>query len=381
MKLIFWQPINSIHQAATLRSLAADHGHEVHLVARSDLGERHANGWSVPDLSPAVFHDLATIDPVAFLEQQHSSGEALSIFANAFGDRLYRNLWRICQARGFTFGFQQARPGTYSGALSRLARHLLYRLVFRGRARAAKLILCNGTLCSDWLAGAGFARNQLIDWGYFPEVPRLTARPKERATGLRCLFVGRLVTYKRPELVLRAVAAVRQRHPTITLSILGDGPLAAELDALGAQLLGPAYQRHPFVPHAEVQGFIRAADCLVLPSSQEEWGAVVNEAILAGTPVVCSVHCGSRDLLRRGGGTIFTPDTQAGLATALAAYIEQPETLATARERCRAIAPLITPEAAAAYLSAAISARLADRVAPRAPWLTESPNGGNADVG
>lgn len=371
MKLIFWQPINSIHQAAMLRSLAADHGHEVHLVARRDLGERHANGWSVPDIAPALFHDLATIDPAAFLAQQHAAGDALSIFSNPFGDPLFRSLWRTCQAQGFAFGFHQARPGTYSGALSRFARHLLYRLVFRRQARDATLILCNGTLCSDWLARAGFPRAALLDWGYFPAVPRVAEPAAASTAGLRCLFVGRLVPYKRPELVLRAVAALRQRHPGISLSILGDGPLAVQLDALGAQLLGPAYQRHPFVPHAEVQGFIGAADCLVLPSSQEEWGAVVNEAILTGTPVVCSERCGSRDLLHRGGGTVFTPDTQAGLATALAAYSEQPAALAAARAQCRAIAPLITPQAAAAHLSTAIHERLAGRAAPRAPWLAD----------
>jgi L-malate glycosyltransferase len=60
------------------------------------------------------------------------------------------------------------------------------------------------------------------------------------------------------------------------------------------------------------------ARCLsiVLPSTEEQWGLVINEALAAGVPVLCSVMCGAADVLVRTAvnGYIFEPDNVEGLA-------------------------------------------------------------------
>ena len=43
-----------------------------------------------------------------------------------------------------------------------------------------------------------------------------------------------------------------------------------------------------------------AADVLVLPSRFDGWGAVVNEALMVGTPVICSDRCGASDVIENG---------------------------------------------------------------------------------
>jgi glycosyltransferase involved in cell wall biosynthesis len=55
---------------------------------------------------------------------------------------------------------------------------------------------------------------------------------------------------------------------------------------------------------------------LVLPSTEEQWGLVVNEAVALGLPILCSDNVGARDTLVRTGlnGFVFEPGNDEGLA-------------------------------------------------------------------
>ena len=44
---------------------------------------------------------------------------------------------------------------------------------------------------------------------------------------------------------------------------------------------------------SKIGNTIYQADNLVLPSSHDGWGAVTTEALMVGTPVICSDTCGS----------------------------------------------------------------------------------------
>jgi glycosyltransferase involved in cell wall biosynthesis len=124
----------------------------------------------------------------------------------------------------------------------------------------------------------------------FPEVgidPRLFSYPvrplRERQT---VLFVGRLVPYKLPEVVVQAFAksAKLRRH---RLVILGEGPerprlesLIREHDIAGCvQLLGRR-------PQNEVGQLMREAEILAFPSIRELGAGVVVEAMACGMACV-----------------------------------------------------------------------------------------------
>ena len=47
------------------------------------------------------------------------------------------------------------------------------------------------------------------------------------------------------------------------------------------------------LPMSKIPKIIRKTDCLVLSSRHDGWGAVASEALLEGTPVICSNACGS----------------------------------------------------------------------------------------
>jgi glycosyltransferase involved in cell wall biosynthesis len=104
------------------------------------------------------------------------------------------------------------------------------------------------------------------------------------------LYAGRLVSQKRPDLLLEAFAHLLQRQAAF-LAIAGTGPerskLEAEVTNRGWQgrvkLLG-------FVPN--VLPLMRAANVVVLTSDYEGMGNVIVEALACGTPVV-STDCPS----------------------------------------------------------------------------------------
>jgi glycosyltransferase involved in cell wall biosynthesis len=70
----------------------------------------------------------------------------------------------------------------------------------------------------------------------------------------------------------------------------------------------------------EVYKHYAAADVLILPSSREPWGLVVNEAMAAGLPVIVSDRVGSAtDLVEgRGTGIVIPHDDVAALTSAMA---------------------------------------------------------------
>ena len=79
---------------------------------------------------------------------------------------------------------------------------------------------------------------------------------------------------------------------------------------------------------AENPVFYALAEAFVLPSSHEEWGLVVNEAMACGLPVIVSRTAGcAEDLVRDGGnGWTFNP-TSAGELAACLARLDESATL------------------------------------------------------
>lgn len=54
--------------------------------------------------------------------------------------------------------------------------------------------------------------------------------------------------------------------------------------------------------------YYRAADLFVLPTREDTWGLVVNEAIAVGTPVITTTNCGAgMEILKNGDGGRIVP--------------------------------------------------------------------------
>lgn len=135
------------------------------------------------------------------------------------------------------------------------------------------------------------------------------------------LFVARLLEIKRPDTLLAAYAQVvgtcGSEQPSLVF--VGDGPMRESLAADAVRLGLTQVRFAGFEGQTRLLSYYAMASIFVLPSQQEPWGLVVNEAMNCGLPVIVSDRVGCRaDLVRDGETGLVVPvgDVDA-LATAL----------------------------------------------------------------
>jgi len=110
------------------------------------------------------------------------------------------------------------------------------------------------------------------------------------SSGGHFLWVHRLVSYKRPELVAEAFRGLPHR-----LTMVGVGPLEPALKAMlpgNVELRGWVSRAELIELYAHASGFIHVAE--------EDFGITMVEALAAGTPVLALNRGGARDIVRDG---------------------------------------------------------------------------------
>jgi glycosyltransferase involved in cell wall biosynthesis len=143
----------------------------------------------------------------------------------------------------------------------------------------------------------------------------LSEREQAEETGLSdqprvdgFLVVSALVPYKRVEL---AIAAARRAR--VPLTIVGDGPERARLEALADHHITFLGWR----TNEEIRALYRSAIATILPG-EEDFGIVPVESQACGRPVVALGRGGVLDTVIDGEtGVLFRDDTEASLADAL----------------------------------------------------------------
>jgi glycosyltransferase involved in cell wall biosynthesis len=148
---------------------------------------------------------------------------------------------------------------------------------------------------------------------------------------LRCAFLGRLVPYKGPDMLIEA-AEPFLRDGTMLLDILGDGPLMPALrEMIDAKGLTHAVTLHGWIDHKEVQSLLSQSQLLTFPSVREFGGGVVLEAMALGVVPMIADYAGPGELVTPGTG-IKVPmgsraEVIAGFRTALSRLIAAPQTI------------------------------------------------------
>lgn len=115
------------------------------------------------------------------------------------------------------------------------------------------------------------------------------------ARPFRVLWVGRMLDWKRVDIIVRAVAHANKLLGVqgVALTLVGTGPEKSALHALAGKLMVPVEFREQ-VPIAQVRELMRTHDLYVLASNgYEGWGAVVSEALEEGMLCVGTREAGS----------------------------------------------------------------------------------------
>jgi glycosyltransferase involved in cell wall biosynthesis len=149
------------------------------------------------------------------------------------------------------------------------------------------------------------------------------ALPRAPVRG-RILMVGRLAPPKRPDLALRALAAVRERIPEAELHVVGDGPLRAEAERLAAELGLDGAVR--FLGNRDdVPELLAGAECALLASDYEGCPLAVLEAMAASVAVAATAVGGTGELVRPGAtGALAGKGDAHGLAAAVEEVLADP---------------------------------------------------------
>lgn len=98
------------------------------------------------------------------------------------------------------------------------------------------------------------------------------------------LWIGRLTREKNPQLALEALARVRKAGQEVHLTILGEGPLMANLRVRAHELgISSVVQ---FAGWQDPAPYLSNAELLLVTSDYEGYGMALVEALAAGVPVV-----------------------------------------------------------------------------------------------
>lgn len=130
-----------------------------------------------------------------------------------------------------------------------------------------------------------FLMPMMVDNSYFCYPPRENLNP------FIFLFVGRIIGIKNIETLIIAFLNTFDRNESVNLRIIGEGEDLANLQDKYKNKSNVCFAGAKFAE--ELRQEYRNAHVLVLPSSHEPWGLVVNEAMAAGMPVIISDKVGA----------------------------------------------------------------------------------------
>lgn len=177
----------------------------------------------------------------------------------------------------------------------------------------ADAFLAVGTSAVNYLESIGAPPDKIFKIAYTTDIDRFATTPLARRANKarRLLYCGQFVERKGLIPFLKVLSQWAVDHPSqeIDVALAGDGPLRVPLSKLplagNVKLEFLGVFQYDDLP--EIYG---SAEVFVLPTLADTWAVVVNEALLAGLPVLGSAYAQAVDELIQEGrnGWIFRPD-------------------------------------------------------------------------
>lgn len=182
-----------------------------------------------------------------------------------------------------------------------------------------------------FISPSRFLAEKMVEAGVFPDRMHVlnnfvgaTDFPAKASPGGEIVFAGRLSGEKGVDVAVRALALL---DPSARLSIAGEGPERAALEALAGQCAPGRVTFHGRLPKPALLELLRSAAVAVVPSRwHENMPMAVLEAFACAVPVVTTDLGGLPELVTPGvDGETVPANDPAALAAALRGLLADPE--------------------------------------------------------
>jgi glycosyltransferase involved in cell wall biosynthesis len=381
-KFVVWQPVLTSHQAYTLQALgrAAD-ATVTAFVADAQDDIRAAQGWT-PVSASALKIDLIVIPKSGWFayarRQLLSHRDAVHIFGSPFDRPKLMTVLALAALHRLRFYLiSEPYSPIASGYLdddSRLwsllrswLRPAIYRLYGLMLRRRVSGVFAISPLAISQYRAMGIAPDKIFPFGYFvsaaQQLPAAPAASEHRGQTLQVICIASLIARKGLGSLIGAVKSLRGQQVRIQLEIFGPGNASDfEFDNEGVIYRG-------VIPFGHAQEYIARYDLLVLPSDYDGWGVVVNEALMAGVPVVCSDRVGAGAVAKKWGcGLVYPSADRSALGRTLLAITRDPAQLQQMRLAAAPAAGVLTPQIAGEYMLQAVLSAERPELRPACPW-------------
>lgn len=160
-----------------------------------------------------------------------------------------------------------------------------------------------------------FLSHLVADNEYFEK--RLLGRSLEREFDV--IFSGRIVSVKNPVFFAEVCAGIKGRLGKCRVLVIGEGDeiLKGQMrDIFGRHNVSVEFAG--FIPHHILPDYYAQSRLLLLPTSGDCWGVVINEAMAAGTPVITTEWTAAAGelVLHQRNGYVLPFDVQAWVSAA-----------------------------------------------------------------
>ncbi|WP_239618848.1 glycosyltransferase family 4 protein [Cohnella mopanensis] len=180
--------------------------------------------------------------------------------------------------------------------------------------------LSSGRHCTEYLIHYGANPAFIYEYPFaslsYSDAERAPMRPEkleefkrqERLKSKVVVSVGQFIARKGFSELLEASAPLDDGQTSLV--IIGGGPLKDEYRKIIQELRLKNVVIKDYMDRAQLIDYYRVADLFVLPTHQDVWGLVINEAISFGLPIVTTTGAGAAYSLVDHGRNGFIVDTQ-----------------------------------------------------------------------
>ena len=360
-----WQDIVSPHMVGLAAALV-QRGCDVVYVAEQEMSsERADQGWVRPDLGGVALVLAPSAEAIRALVRGAPS-DSIHICQGMRGNGRIGIAQSALAARRLR---QWVMMETVDDAgVIGVIKRLIYRVLSYRMKDHLEGVLAIGRRMPDWISARGLARSDVFPFAYFlPDIAYESIPPTNMNHRFRFLYVGQFIRRKRLDMLIEALADIK--HYDFELTVIGSGPLEGELRALAQSKLFERVHWLGCLSMSTVHKEMAKADCLVLPSRHDGWGAVVSEALMRGTPVIASDACGASVVVKASGvGGVFCANDRDGLTARLRRAIDERQPSLQQRRRIANWARCLGAEAGADYFLSTAAYVAGKGPLPAPPW-------------